>query len=70
MGGVFAETDYDDWPRGRVVYDEGKRLYLLYLDRQLQRFSDRVIRRFSLPVKRTKILHDEPYQSRKLQVAG
>lgn len=69
-GGVFAESDYDDWPRGRIVYDEESRLFLLYLDRQLQKLSERVIRQFSLPVKRTKILHDEHYQSRKLLVAG
>ncbi|MCW5827866.1 MAG: hypothetical protein KIT79_00990 [Deltaproteobacteria bacterium] len=69
-GGLFAETDYDDWPRGRIVYDEESRIYLLYVDPQLQKFSDRVIRHFSLPVKRTKILYDEHYRSRKLLVAN
>ena len=30
-------TQYDEWPRGRVVYETTANRYILYADRQLQR---------------------------------
>jgi hypothetical protein len=34
--GAIAITEYDDWPRGRVVYEVVLRRFVLYADRRLQ----------------------------------
>ncbi len=34
---VIASTEYDEWPRGRVVYETPQRRFILYADRRLQR---------------------------------
>ena len=31
----IAESEYDDWPRGRVVYEVSARRFVLYADRRL-----------------------------------
>jgi tRNA(Leu) C34 or U34 (ribose-2'-O)-methylase TrmL len=33
----IAWTEYDDWPRGRVVYERPKQHFVLYADRRLQK---------------------------------
>ncbi len=33
----IASTEYDEWPRGRVVYEIPANRFVLYADRQLQR---------------------------------
>jgi hypothetical protein len=33
----IAWTEYDDWPRGRVVYQKPTQLFVLYADRRLQK---------------------------------
>ena len=33
----IAASEYDDWPRGRVVYEVPIRRFVLYADRRLQR---------------------------------
>jgi hypothetical protein len=33
----IAQTEYDEWPRGRVVYETPANRFVLYADRQLQR---------------------------------
>lgn len=34
---AIATTEYDDWPRGRVVYEVVPRRFVLYADRRLQK---------------------------------
>ena len=34
---VIASTEYDDWPRGRVVYEKPGRGFVIYADRRLQK---------------------------------
>jgi hypothetical protein len=33
----IASTEYDEWPRGRVVYETPAKRFVLYADRHLQR---------------------------------
>jgi len=35
--GAIATTEYDDWPRGRIVYEVVLRRFVLYADRRLQK---------------------------------
>lgn len=32
----IAYSEYDQWPRGRIVYEKPKRRFVLYADRRLQ----------------------------------
>ena len=33
----IASTEYDQWPRGRIVYETQPRRFVLYADRRLQK---------------------------------
>jgi hypothetical protein len=32
----IAATEYDEWPRGRIVYEKPARRFIIYADRRLQ----------------------------------
>ncbi len=32
----IASTEYDEWPRGRIVYEQPARRFVIYADRRLQ----------------------------------
>ena len=32
----IVSTEYDDWPRGRIVYETLARRFVIYADRRLQ----------------------------------
>ena len=34
---AIAASEYDDWPRGRVVYEVSARRFVIYADQRLQR---------------------------------
>jgi hypothetical protein len=34
---VIASSEYDQWPRGRVIYETPTRRFVLYADRRLQK---------------------------------
>lgn len=34
---LIGSTEYDEWPRGRVVYEVPMRRFVIYADRRLQR---------------------------------
>ena len=33
---LIASTEYDEWPRGRIVYEVPARCFIIYADRRLQ----------------------------------
>ena len=33
---LIASTEYDEWPRGRIVYEVPARRFIIYADRRLQ----------------------------------
>ncbi len=57
--------EYEDWPRGRIVFDRARDVFVLYTDRKLltPEMIARIHAQFHLPEERTKIQSDGHYQS-------
>jgi hypothetical protein len=57
--------EYEDWPRGRIVFDRSRDLFVLYADRKLLTPATiaRIETQFHLPGERTEIQTDGHYQS-------
>jgi hypothetical protein len=63
---VAQEYEYEDWPRGRIVFDRARDCFVLYADRKLMtpRTIARIRESFGLPAERTVIEGDAHYRSR------
>jgi hypothetical protein len=66
-------SDYDEWPRGRVLYDGAGRAFVIRADRQI--LGSTLLRliadRFQAPVKGTQVFSDDHYRSvRRVPVVG
>jgi hypothetical protein len=62
---IVRSYEYEDWPRGRIVFDRSRDLFVLYADRKLltpARIA-RIKSQFHLPAKRTEVKSDWHYQS-------
>jgi hypothetical protein len=57
--------EYEDWPRGRIVFDRARDLFIIYADRKLLTPATiaRIQAQFHLPGNRTEIQSDWHYQS-------
>ena len=57
--------EYEDWPRGRIVFDRSRDLFILYADRKLltPEMMARIASQFHLPAERTEVQSDFHYQS-------
>jgi hypothetical protein len=57
--------EYEDWPRGRIVFDRSRDLFILYADRKLLTLATigRIETQFHLPTERTEVQGDWHYQS-------
>jgi len=57
--------EYEDWPRGRVVFDRSRDLFIVYADRKLLTPATiaRIATHFHVPAGRTEIQSDWRYQS-------
>jgi hypothetical protein len=57
--------EYEDWPRGRIVYDRSKKRFTLYADAKLMKpeIIARIRERFALPSGHTSVDRDFHYQS-------
>jgi hypothetical protein len=57
--------EYEEWPRGRLVFDQKKKLFTLYADRKLMLPATigKIQDRFALPAKKTVLETDFHYQS-------
>ena len=62
---VVCAHEYEDWPRGRIVFDRARDSYILYCDRKLMgpEIIKQIQKRFNLPPERTRIEGDFHYQS-------
>jgi hypothetical protein len=60
---IVGPYEYEDWPRGRIVFDRLRDLFILYADRKLltPEMIGRIKTQFRLTVERTEI---QSYQSR------
>ena len=58
--------EYEDWPRGRIVFDRSRDLFVLYADRKLltPEMIARIQAQFLLPADRTEVKSDFHYQSK------
>ena len=57
--------EYEEWPRGRIVFDQKKKLFTLYADRKLMPLGTiaQIQGRFALPPDKTRVETDFHYQS-------
>jgi hypothetical protein len=58
-------TEYEDWPRGRIVLHQPTGRFVLYADRKLWKpaIIEEIMRRFSIPADRTDVRSDSHYVS-------
>lgn len=63
---IVIGYEYEDWPRGRIVYDQIKSQFTLYADRRLMSpFTiTSICERFHLPKDRVTVKGDFHYQSK------
>jgi hypothetical protein len=59
--------EYEDWPRGRIVCNRARDLFILYADRKLLTPATiaRINAQFHLPVERTEIQSDLTIRARR-----
>lgn len=64
--------EYEDWPRGRVVYNTRDDRFIVYIDRQLagDGFKARLLTFFALPPERTLFAFDAHYSGARFKVRG
>jgi hypothetical protein len=62
---VAKWSEYEEWPRGRVVFRVPTRRFILYADRKLQTTAmvKEIVKRFGLPADRVEVRGDEHYVS-------
>jgi hypothetical protein len=62
---LVRSYEYEDWPRGRIVFDRSRDQFVLYADSKLltQVMIARIATQFHLPEDRTEIQSDFHYQS-------
>lgn len=61
---IKSQGDYTETPRGRVLYDENRRKYIILSSTEVSQDDDlvtRIMRDFSLPTSNTVISVDEHY---------
>jgi hypothetical protein len=65
LRGIARLYEYEDWPRGRVVFDWSRDLFILYADRKLMTPATiaLIATQFHLLEDRTEIQSDFHYQS-------
>lgn len=64
--------EYEDWPRGRVVYNLLSQSFTAYIDRQLagDTYRAAVLQGFHLPIDQTRFAFDAHYSRAKFKVTG
>jgi hypothetical protein len=64
---IVCSYEYEDWPRGRIVFDRARDLFILYADRKLLTPATiaRIGTPFHLPEDRIEVQSDLHYQSKK-----
>ena len=62
---LVRSHEYEDWPRGRIVFDRSRDLFIIYADRKLLTPATiaRVKTQFHLPEEHTEVKSDFHYQS-------
>ncbi|MGC2856862.1 hypothetical protein ACM64Y_15425 [Novispirillum sp. DQ9] len=60
---VVGDHEYEEWPRGRVVFDTAQQRFIVFSDGQVyrHRLHDAVAEAFGLPKEGTRFLRDAHY---------
>ena len=53
---IIPSTEYDEWPRGRVVYEVPARRFVIYADRRLQKLNVIVALKASFGLNGTEVI--------------
>jgi hypothetical protein len=63
---LVRSYEYEDWPRGRIVFDQSRDLFIIYADRKLLTPPTiaRIKTQFHLPAERIETQSDWHYQSK------
>lgn len=62
---LIAASEYEEWPRGRIVYDADRDRFIVYADAQILQRRDllaAIHERFGLPTSRTEAKRDNHYR--------
>jgi hypothetical protein len=62
---LVRSYEYEDWPRGRIVFDQSRDLFIIYADRKLLTPATiaRLKTQFLLPTERIEVQSDFHYRS-------
>lgn len=60
---VMALSEYEEWPRGRIVHERTSGRFVIYADRQAFPYQSRIINAFRLPSAQTQMRTDAHYRS-------
>jgi hypothetical protein len=62
---IIRLSEYEDWPRGRIVFELARDVFIIYADRKLMTpaMITRIETQFHLPGERTEVQSDFHYQS-------
>jgi len=66
VASAIAVSEYEEWPRGRIVYDTERERFILYADGKILReptLMAAIQERFRLPIDRTAAKRDIHYRS-------
>jgi hypothetical protein len=61
---MLRESEYEEWPRGRVVFNAVRGQFIVYADRLIaQHELQRVVEHFGIPAGRVVFMRDGHYRS-------
>ena len=65
LAAIVRDAEYEEWPRGRVVYDFVHNQFSVYGDKQIfeYKLQHRVLEHFGIPAGRVEFSKDGHYQS-------
>lgn len=66
VAAIVRDCEYEDWPRGRVVFHAVRSRFIVYADSQIfrQELQERILERFRIPPERALFSRDEHYVSK------
>jgi hypothetical protein len=65
LAGIVRDAEYEEWPRGRVVFNFVRNQFVVYGDKQVfeHGLQQQVVERFGLNADRVEFARDEHYRS-------
>lgn len=72
LAAIVREAEYEEWPRGRVVFNFVRSQFIVYGDKQVfeHKLQDRLLEHFGIPADRVEFSKDEHYQSTRSMQGG